>query len=183
MPPTFQRAGVLVKPLEEKDRFSLYEAVRESIDTVGVWMSWCHAGYSINDADQWLASCAIDWQSGSDREFGILDSATGQVLGCAGVNQINRPNNFANLGYWVRASRTGQGVATTAATMVAAFAFYELKLTRLEVVARIGNSASRRVAEKIGCRFEGIARHRLLYQGCPHDAAVYSLLPIDIAGS
>ncbi len=145
-------------------------------------MSWCHSGYSINDTDQWLADCAVAWQSGSDRDFGILDATTGQVLGCAGINQFNRPNNFANLGYWVRASRIGQGVATTAASMVAAFGFSTLALTRLEVVARIDNGASRRVAEKIGCRFEGIARHRLIYQSCPYDAAVYSLLPADIAG-
>ena len=182
MSPSYQHAGVLIRPLEPADRSSLFFAVTESVEAVGRWMSWCHPGYSINDADQWIALCLTNWQSGTDREFGIFDVASGEVLGCTGINQINRVNNFGNLGYWVRASRTGHGVASAAATLVARFGFSELKLCRLEIIARIDNAPSRRIAEKLGCQFEGIARHRLLFQGVPHDAAVYSLLPNDIDG-
>jgi len=39
------------------------------------------------------------------------------------------------------------------------------------------NRASRRVAEALGARFEGIARNRLVVHGRPTDAAVYALVP------
>ncbi|PKY09449.1 hypothetical protein B1757_14865 [Acidithiobacillus marinus] len=48
------------------------------------------------------------------------------------------------------------------------------KINRLEVVAAIENHASRRVAEKAGATFEGIAKARLLIHGQYHDAAMYS---------
>ena len=178
----FQHSGVLIRPMTPEDQPSLFAAVRESIDTVGRWMPWCHPDYSTTDSDRWIALCQINWQFGIDREFGIFDAASGDVLGCVGLNLINRINNFGNLGYWVRASRTGKGIAAIAATMVARFGFGELQLIRLEVIARVDNAASRRVAEKIGCHFEGIARSRLQFKGVPYDAAVYSLLPDDIVG-
>lgn len=182
MSPTFCQAGILIRPFAPDDRTSLYAAVRESIESVGQWMAWCHAGYSIDDTDVWISLCQTKWRSGADREFGIFDAETGAVLGCVGVNQISSADNLANLGYWVRASRVGRGVASTAARMAARFAFQELKLSRLEVVAREDNLASRRVAEKIGCQFECIARNRLFFKAQAHHAAMYSLLPNDIAG-
>jgi len=91
----------------------------------------CHPDYSINDTEQWIALCQSNWQSGVDREFGIFDAASEDALGCVGLNQINRMNNFANLGYWVRVSRTRKGVAAIAGMMAAHFAFKELKLSRL----------------------------------------------------
>ena len=180
MSPSFLHSGVLIRPIAPEDKASLFAAVRESIDTVGRWMSWCHPDYSTTDTAQWIALCQSNWQSGIDREFGIFEAASGEVLGCVGLNQINRINNYGNLGYWVRASRTGKGVATSAAMMAARFAFGELKLSRVEVIACLDNAASRRVAEKIGGHFEGIARSRLHLKGVPCDAAVYSLLPNDI---
>ena len=176
-----EQSGIVLRPIEARDRTSLYEAVHESMETVGAWMSWCHPAYSLEDADQWIATCAHNWASGTDREFGIFDAASGAVLGCAGINQVNQVNRFANLGYWIRASRTGQGLASTAARLVAKFGFAQLALVRLEVVVRVNNVASRRVAEKLGCHLEGVARHRLLHQGMPYDAAMYSLLPQDFS--
>jgi RimJ/RimL family protein N-acetyltransferase len=145
-------------------------------------MSWCHPAYSVEDSDQYITLCLNNWQTGVDREFGIFDAASAELLGCTGINQINSVNRFANLGYWVRASRTGQGVASTAACLVARFAFREMQLLRLEIVVRLGNATSRRVAEKMGCELEGTARQRLLFRGTPHDAVVYSLLANDLQG-
>lgn len=173
---------ILVRPLAPGDLESLYAAILESKDAVGRWMSWCHPDFSVRDAEEWIAHCERSWEAGADREFGIVDAESGEVLGCAGVNQFNRIHNFANVGYWVRTSRVGRGVATSAVLSLAKYAFGELKLSRIEIVAQVDNVASRRVAEKAGCRFEGIARNRIVYRGQPRDAAVYSLIPGDVDG-
>jgi hypothetical protein len=48
-----------------------------------------------------------------------LDAASNAILGGAGLDQVNRLNNFANLGYWVRAGRKRRGVATTTLLAIA----------------------------------------------------------------
>ena len=169
-----------IRPLAPGDASAVYAAVRESMQTVGRWMSWCHPGYSLSDAQDWIARSQVSWAGDGDREFGIFDAKSGELLGCAGINQVNRVHEFGNLGYWVRAGRTGNGVAGAAAKAVARYGFEGLGLARLEIVAHPDNAPSRRVAEKLGARFEAIARNRLMFMAKPTDAAVYGLVASDI---
>ena len=168
--------GIVVRPHEADDIAPMFAAIGESTATVGRWMSWCNPGYSLHDATAWFERSAKAWATDGDREFGIFDAASREVLGCVGINQINRLNNFANMGYWVRSSREGQGVASTAARLASGYAFAELGLARIEIVVLPDNTASRRVAEKIGAHFECLARNRLQFKGTTRDAAMYSLV-------
>ena len=72
-------------------------------------------------------------------------------------------------------------MAVAAGRLVARFGFEQLGLLRIEVVALPDNHPSRRTAEKIGARFEAIARRRLGVNGQAHDAAVYGLIPSDLS--
>jgi Acetyltransferases, including N-acetylases of ribosomal proteins len=171
---------VTIRSLEPADAQPLYEAVRESIPALARWLPWAHDGYARHETEEWIASCVADWASGASFPFVIVDASTGAILGGTGVSRIDREHRCANLGYWVRSAWTGRGVATRAVRLVADFAFHDLKLTRIEIIADVDNAASRRVAEKAGARFECIARNRVVTRGRVRDAAVYSLVPADL---
>jgi len=179
-PASLTNGNLVIRPYTNDDAPSLYDAARESIETVGRWMPWCHPGYSARESEEWIALCQSHWADGVEFEFGIFGVDSNELWGGTGINQVNRMHNFGNLGYWVRASRTRQGVASTAAWLAARFAFLELELSRVEIVAAVGNFASRRVAEKLGAEFECVARNRLRVKGRLLDAAVYSLVPSDV---
>ena len=88
---------------------------------------------------------------------------------------------MANLSYQIRTSRTGEGIASEAARLVAQYGFQELGLQRIEVVVAVDNAPSLRVAEKIGAFREGLLRNRLRIKGSPRDAYMHSLIPSDFA--
>jgi len=70
----------------------------------------------------------------------------------------------AELGYDFRSDYWNQGFTTEAASAVRDYAFKSLHLPRLISLIRIGNRASRRVAEKIGMRLAGkITQNGILY--------------------
>ena len=119
------------------------------MDTVGKWMDWRRADYSLDEAQTWIESCQQNSADGIAYEFALVDPKTGEFFGGVGINQINTAYNFANIGYWVRRSREGRGLATAAVQRLTEFAFKELKLTRVELVIRLDNLPSRRVAEKV----------------------------------
>lgn len=169
--------GLLLRPYRSDDADVLFEAVRESIESVGRWLPWCDANYTLADAEAWIARGGEAWRSGERFPFAIFDAATSAYLGGAGLNQRNRLHNFMSLGYWVRASRQREGIAVRAARLTAAFGFRDVGLTRIEILAEVDNRASRRVAVMLGARFETIARNRLIARGGPVDAALYSLVP------
>jgi len=169
--------GLLLRPYRPEDSRALAAAVRESVDSVGVWLPWCNTGYGDAEAEAWIAHCAEGWRSGEHFAFALFDVGAGQFLGAAGLNQRNREHNFMNLGYWVRTSQQGKGVAVRATQLVAGFGFGQIGLTRIEIVTALDNRASRRVAEKSGAALEAIARNRLVDRGNPIDAALYALVP------
>jgi len=174
---------ILIRPYRQEDIDSLYEAARESIPEVCPWLPWCHPRYSREDSSAWIRWCEKAWRTGSEYNFAIFDAKTGRFLGGCGLNQFNRMHPLANLGYWVRSSSTGRGVATAATLLTARFGFEELRLNRIEIVVALGNQASRRVAEKAGAKKEGVLRRRLLIHGQAHEAVLYSLIPEDFGPS
>src|SRR5262249_23746632 len=121
------------------------------------------------------------WEEKREYNFAVVDK-DGRILGGCGLNQIRPEHRLANLGYWVRTSETGHGVATAAVRELQRFAFTQTNLIRLEIVVAVHNIASQRVAEKSGAIREGRLRARLVLHGKPHDAALYALLRPGPAG-
>ena len=147
---------------------------------LSLWMPWCHAGYSLEESRTWVESRAEAWAKGIEYDFAITDCKDGILLGGCGLNQIDSACLWANLGYWVKSSRTGTGIASSAALLVAHFGFDELRLNRIEIVVATGNKASQRVAEKIGAVREGVMRNRLVVHDMVYDAVLFSLIPGDL---
>ena len=58
-----------------------------------------------------------------------------------------------------------------------AWAFQTLDLARIEWRAYVGNDASRRTAEKVGFRIEGVCRSALIHRGERRDAWLGAILP------
>lgn len=169
--------GLLLRPFLGSDAAAFTEAVLESVDKVGRWMPWCTSAYTENDALDWFAFCDASRKSGSAFEFGVFCRTSGQLLGGAGLNQIIQLHRFCNLGYWVRQSRQGEGIAPRCVQSLAAHAFESLMLERVEIVVAVGNKSSEAVAEKAGGLREGIARNRLQLRGEAVPAHVFSLVP------
>lgn len=180
VPPSLSDGRLLLQPWRDEDAPELHAAVSESVASVGRWLPWCNADYGLAQAEAWATLCRDHWRSGEQFAFAMRDAASGELLGGCGLNQLNLPHRSANLGYWVRSSHQGQGVAAAAARLVARFGFTELGLIRIEIVTLLDNHASRRVAAKLGASFECVARQRLWAWDRAHDAAVYALIPADL---
>ena len=172
--------NIFVRPVRLDDAEALYEAVRESIPEVSLWLPWCHENYAIEETREFLSTRLNPPASEEAYSFGIFDKASEQFLGGAGLNFFNRVHQVANLGYWVRTSATGKGVASRATRLVARFGFTQLNLQRIEILAAVPNVASQRVAEKAGAVREGVLRKRLLIRGHAHDAIMFSLVAEDL---
>jgi len=166
---------IRIRPYEPSDAEALYEAVRESIDEIGAWLEWCHPDYSIDESRSWIDHCIEARAAGSEYNFAVVDSKEVLLGGC-GLNRLQLSHRVANLGYWVRSSAVGRGVATRATVLLADFAFRQTALNRLEIVASTRNIGSQRVAERAGARREAVVRSRLFLHGEAHDAAQFAFV-------
>lgn len=157
----------------------LFEAACESVNEMFAWSSWCHPNYTIEESQSFISCTEAAWNQKTRFGFAVFDTSSSLFLGGVGLNSINRKNNFANLGYWVRTGQTKRGIATAAVLLAAEFGFNDLGLNRIEILTAMGNVASQRVAEKAGAKKEGILRRRILLHNRPQDAIMYSLIAPD----
>ena len=107
----------------------------------------------------------------------MIETAEGPV-GWISLREIQREHGIAAVGYTIGKRFRGRGYATAAlhALLPIAFGSTEADLFRLQAVAAIENRASRRVLERAGFAFEGIARALLVIDGERVDHACYALL-------
>lgn len=166
---------ITIRPYKIEDSTVVCDAIHESMEELKLWMPWCHPAYSIGDSQTWLENQVSAFPKGIAYEFAIV-STSGHYLGGCGLNHVDKINRCANLGYWVRSSAIGHGVASNAVKLIRSWAFENTDLIRLEIVIAVNNQASRRVAEKAQAGYEGILRSRLFLHDRPHDAAIYSFI-------
>ena len=171
------QSSVEIRAYRPGDEDALYEAVCESIPEVSRYETWCHPGYGRQEATDYVNFWIETREKKQAFYFAVEERVSGVFLGSCGLSGWNSNHRHAMLGYWIRTSRTGQGVATAAARQVASYGFEDLGLIRIELPIAASNLASRRIAEKIGAVQEGISRNRLILPEGPVDVVIYGLLP------
>lgn len=180
-PTEFSDGIIAIRTYQPSDVHSHFEAARESIAEVSRHLPWLHPEYSIEETRMWIEKTVPKlWEQQREYHFVITEVATGSILGACGLDQVNWVNQTANLGYWVRTSRTREGIATAASKLLVHFGFEQLQLKRIDVVTSIDNIPSARVAEKLNPSEKKSVKDSSSTEGGISDTIVFSLFSQDI---
>jgi RimJ/RimL family protein N-acetyltransferase len=120
------------------------------------------------------------YDTGESFVMGIFDRAEDQVLGGTGLHPRIGPGGL-EIGYWVRASATRQGIATEAAAALTRVGFEVCEADRIEIRIEPRNAASFGVPRKLGFVEEATLRRRLpgRHGGPLRDVTVFTLFRED----
>jgi RimJ/RimL family protein N-acetyltransferase len=119
---------------------------------------WLRAGpflgaYAEERSREALARFVRHWGEQGFGVYAVRDAATGRFLGQCGLNIIAELGEVEVL-YAFERSAWGQGLATEAAGAALAHGFDTVGLPRIIAITHPQNTASRRVMEKLGLRYE-----------------------------
>lgn len=177
--PILTDKSVALRRFHPRDVDALYAATHESLDDLIPWMTWATPHYGRAEVAEYIRVVGETWEAGRYYAFAITDACDGTMLGAASLSHVHPVYNFCNLGYWIRRSRRGNGLASRAARLAAKFGFEKLGLLRVEIVAAVENAASIKVAEKSGAHREGILRQRMTVREQVYDAVMFSFIRAD----
>lgn len=109
--------------------------------------------------------------------FAVLDSASGEVIGCSSYHDIVPAVERLEIGWtWYAASRQRSAVNTTAKLLLMQHAFETLGAQLVGWRTDNFNFASQRAIERLGARKDGVLRHHALRRdGTVRDTVMYSL--------
>ncbi len=109
--------------------------------------------------------------------------ADGVLLGAVTLDNIRRgPAQAGTLGYWIGESFAREGYMSEAIAALVHYAFTTLDLSRIEAACLPENKASRRVLEKSGFKYEGVAQSYLQIDGRWRNHVLYANLRRDRRG-
>jgi len=132
-----------------------------------------------SQARDYFASAIGGRDAGRMLCWAIAERDSDRLIGGTTLFAINREQGRAEVGYALRASHWGRGLAREALRLVLGHAFDTLMLRRIEADIDPRNAASCRLVERMGFVREGLLRGRWEVGGEVSDSALYGLLATD----
>ncbi len=124
---------------------------------------------------------AISYQHEDPRihyELAVTLGHDSLLIGGCGIH-VDDAKGVCLIGYCFNRRFWGKGFATEAANMLLTFGFGKLKAHRIRAVADPANTASTRVLEKIGMKYEGCLREHQFVRGQWCDLVQYAILEME----
>jgi RimJ/RimL family protein N-acetyltransferase len=121
---------------------------------------------------------------GEDFPYGFFEPGESAVVGGGGLHRRVGPDAF-EIGYWIRTSEAGRGLATEATAALTRVGLELCGADRIEIRVEPENHASLAIPRKLGFTEEGLLRRRLDpgREGARRDTLVFSMFRDGLAGT
>ena len=179
--PTLPGTGVVLRAHRADDVRRIVEACSDA--ETSYWLGTLPVPYDEIDARTWLDLQADQVNLGDTAYWVIADPDTDLFVGSISLMDLFSGSG-PEVGYLAHPDARGRGVMTEAVGLVVRHAFTPraeggLGFGKLRLESALGNTASRRVADKAGFREVGVLRSTIICRDGMHDAMRYVLLVTD----
>ena len=175
-PPQLRTPRLLLRAIAVEDAEDMFDYARSSLVTR--YLSW-YPHTDLASTKAFLATVKRRYRRGQLFDWAIVHTANEKMIGTVGFVSFSPKQNSAEIGYALHPDYWGQSITPEAVWAVLRFGFVTLGLHRIEARFMVENIRSRRVMEKVGMRFEGVARGSYLRDGQYCDMGVCAILRED----
>jgi len=125
------------------------------------------------------------WDIKSDGWFSlcITEIESDEKLGSIGLKIINHEAKIVEVGFLLKQSAQGKGIASRALELLNKYAFFELKFNKIVAYCSVHNTGSYHLLEKLGFVREGCLKQNTLLNNNYVDDYVYGLCKSAISSS
>src|SRR5262249_32773020 len=135
---------------------ALFRLIDADRGRLGRWLPWVEETRTEEDTVRFIADAADERRRRRSLVVGIV--VDGALAGTLGLHYLDWFDRSGELGYWIAAPAEGRGYVTRAARCMLDVAFGTAGLHRVVIRCAIDSDRSRRVAERLGFRVEGLLR-------------------------
>jgi len=168
-----------LKEIDRNDATLIFGIIDREREYLQTWLPFIEFTHDVSYTQQF-----VDNYVDSDR----IDLTCGiyfhnQFVGLIGLKDTDTDNQKTEIGYWLSESFQGKGIVTRACKALIKFLFEKRGINRIQITVATENVKSKRIPERLGFHFEGIAREGELHERGFVDLAVYSLLKKSVVNS
>jgi ribosomal-protein-serine acetyltransferase len=173
------RGSCELRAVEESDADELHALIEANRGHLARWLPWA-AAQTHEHTVRFIRSAREQMAGDNGVQMAIIDE--GRIVGMVGFHGIDWQHRATSLGYWLADNAQGRGTMTEAVRAMVTYALRACALNRVEIRASVENARSRALIERLGFRFEGVARKAFRLADGYHDDAVYSMLSCEWSG-
>ncbi|WP_080871929.1 GNAT family N-acetyltransferase [Oceanobacillus timonensis] len=165
---------LILRQIQMEDANALFMTVENAREKLREWLPWIEATRHINDCLAFIDLCLQGAERRQSLNVGIFEGR--KLIGSINFNFIDWQNGSTSIGYWLDPMHQKKGIMTSAVQVMIDYAFYTLRLNRVEIRAATHNKKSRAIPERLQFRKEGIIRQGEWLYDHYEDLVVYGLL-------
>ena len=166
--------NITLKRLAHDADQAKYDTIVSNREHLLPWLPWAHFYHDFEEMPKYTESQIKDFDEGINFGYDIFYNGT--FVGSIDLHKISEANHSCEIGYWLSRDFTGKGIMTQAANAIIEYAFNELKMHRITILAATENKASCAVAERHNFEQEGILRDEQYLDDKYYDTVVYAKL-------
>jgi RimJ/RimL family protein N-acetyltransferase len=152
---------LVVRCYEPRDAPLLKDAIDSSLEHLQPWMPWAlDEPQTLEQKVELVELFGSGFDAGENFTYGIFTTDEAELLGGTGLHPRVGPGGL-EIGYWVRASATRQGIVTESTAALTRAGFEVCEADRIEIRIEPRNEASFGVPRKLGFVEEATLRRRL----------------------
>ena len=170
---------------DPRDALAVKEAIDSSLDELRPWMPWAlNEPQTVEEKVQLLRRFRGQFDLGENFVYGLFSRDESEVVGGSGFHRRVGEGAF-EIGYWIRSSRAGQGLATEVTAALTRVGFEVCGVDRIEIHCEPDNERSMRIPVKLGYQEEARLRRRLYAApgGELRDAVIFTLFRDQFSGT
>lgn len=171
--PTIHTQRLTLKRILPENAEDMYEY--SSQQKVTEFLLWS-PHVNIRETKGYIEYLQREYRKGNYADWGITYNENSKFIGTIGFANLDIRNNWGELGYVLNPAYHGKGIMTEALTAVMKLAFCELSLHRVQLRIMEGNTASEKLAKKMGFVYEGLQRDAIFVKGSYRRVHIYSML-------
>jgi RimJ/RimL family protein N-acetyltransferase len=168
-----QTERCLLRPLSHDDGPALLR-LHSDPEAMRYWS--CAPWQALEEAQAYLEKDRRQRAAGEFLRLAIERRREGDVIGTCDLFEFEPESRRAEIGYGLVRQAWHQGYAAEAVGRLLDYGFDELALNRVEADIDPRNTASARLLERLGFRFEGRLAERWIVAGEVSDSAIYGLI-------
>jgi RimJ/RimL family protein N-acetyltransferase len=158
-PEEFCSERLRIRAYREGDGAALNAGVLESLAELRPWMPWAQAAPTVEESEAVCRAARLRFLAREDLTLGLFLLCDGAFVGGSGLHRIDWGVPRFEIGFWLRTSLCGRGLATEAVRAIAGFAFGTLRAERVEIRCDSRNARSAAVALRAGFAHEATLHH------------------------
>ena len=166
--------NLLLRTFTPKDAEELFSVVDNSREHLRPWLPWVDMTTKSEHSLQYIQQSLTHQKNQEGIALGIVQG--GKIIGGVGMHNWDHHLKKAQLGYWIAKDFEGRGILTECLKRFIDFLFVKVALNKIEIHFMVSNKRSAALAERIGCKVEGIIRQNYIHHGVYHDLVVTGLL-------